>query len=58
MIFSKITLLSIFNFYLIKFIRVITKGMKPQDFSKQLKEYSTEMDAIKHQAIISKPTKA
>ena len=32
--------------------------MKPQDFSKQLKEYSTEMDAIKHQAIISKPTKA
>lgn len=32
--------------------------MKPQDFSKQLKEYSTEMEAIKHQGIIAKPTKA
>lgn len=32
--------------------------MQGPDLTKKLKEYSSEMEAIKHQAIIYKPTKA
>ena len=32
--------------------------MQNPEFSKKLREYTNEMEAIKHQAIIYKPTKA
>ena len=32
--------------------------MQSSDLTKKLKEYSSEMEAIKHQGIIAKPTKA